>query len=308
MSSEVTKWWKDVEDANAEMQWGFRIDNGDYDDVEAMHAAMFDMLDELKEKGAHDLFELGKKIYNKYAKYSKYNEDLKEVKKKMSYEDALAKLNSGDWDNERFNDAIMDGEVEMPKEESLKEAPENPSTHLGYKEDGEEVIKQVGHSYLLKKGKRYIVRYAPGYYVNDIKASSDEEAINKFLGLEEDLQKLGERKSKRRKLNFTFTGDPAKNVAFFNHANGVEDNGAGVAGPATMSLGEDKVCESQDDYYVVSDGINPRHSYVFDETGRDSAISLVKGYKGDTYWEVLHYVNGNPKMIYNTKDGAIEEK
>ena len=74
MKSEVTKWWNDVEDANIDMKWGFRIDNGNYDDVEAMHAAMFDMLDELKEKGAFELFKQGKKIYNKYAKYSKYND------------------------------------------------------------------------------------------------------------------------------------------------------------------------------------------------------------------------------------------
>lgn len=73
MKSEVTKWWKDVEDENIAMQWGYKIDNGDYDDVEAMHAAMFDMLDELKERGAFELFNRGKKIYNKYAKYSKYN-------------------------------------------------------------------------------------------------------------------------------------------------------------------------------------------------------------------------------------------
>lgn len=78
MKSEVTKWWKDVEDANKEMKWEINIDNGDYSDVEAMHAAMFDMLDNLKEKGAFELFKQGKKIYNKYAKYSKYNEDLKE--------------------------------------------------------------------------------------------------------------------------------------------------------------------------------------------------------------------------------------
>ena len=78
MKSEVTNWWKDVEDANREMKWEINIDNGDYDDVEAMHAAMFDMLDELDNRGASELFKRGKKIYNKYAKYSKYNEELEE--------------------------------------------------------------------------------------------------------------------------------------------------------------------------------------------------------------------------------------
>ena len=92
MKSEVTKWWKDVEDANIANKWEFRIDNGDYSDVEAMHAAMFDMLDLLKDYGAFDLFEKGKKIYNKYAKYSKYTEDLKE---ESTGEYAVIKTN--DW-------------------------------------------------------------------------------------------------------------------------------------------------------------------------------------------------------------------
>ena len=78
MESEVVSWWKEVEDANREMKWEINIDNGDYSDVEAMHAAMFDMLDVLKDKGAFGLFKKGKKIYNKYAKYSKYNEELEE--------------------------------------------------------------------------------------------------------------------------------------------------------------------------------------------------------------------------------------
>lgn len=187
------------------------------------------------------------------------------------------------------------------KTNKLEESPENPSTHLGYKEDGEEVIKQVGHSYLLKKGNRYIVRYAPGYYVHDIKASSDKEAIEKFLGLREDLEMLGERKSKK-KLNFRFTGDPAKDAVFFNHCQGTDVGGASVEA-SSVSLGE-----SQEDYYVVSDGKNPKHSYVFTEKGRESAIDMLKDYKGNGYWEVLHYVKGTPKMIYNTRDGYIEEK
>ena len=35
----------------------------------------------------------------------------------MSFEDAIAKLNSGEWDNERFNDAYLDGEFELPKDD-----------------------------------------------------------------------------------------------------------------------------------------------------------------------------------------------
>ena len=36
---------------------------------------------------------------------------------KLSYQEALEKLNNGEWDNERFNDAVRDGELIMPKED-----------------------------------------------------------------------------------------------------------------------------------------------------------------------------------------------
>jgi len=287
----------------------------------------------------------------------------------------------------------------------LQESPENAGARVTYLLDGEEIIKEQGHCALVKKGNRYIIKYAPGYYVSEIKASNDEEAINKFLGLDESIQKLAERKSKRKLRYGITTGDPAKNAAFFNHAMGSDVGDANIEA-SCVSLGEEKsldslkakvksaydggdmfqtydafeaidkvkaekiankaikeskwakeigiksledlwssfedggnedaddvllevihalddafethiyddideskkVCESQDDYYVVSDGKNPKHSYVFSEKGRDAAIGMLKDYTGNGYWEVLHYVNGNPTMIYNTKDGAIEEK
>ena len=190
----------------------------------------------------------------------------------------------------------------------LQESPENAGARVTYLLDGEEIIKEQGHCALVKKGNRYIIKYAPGYYVSEIKASNDEEAINKFLGLDESIQKLAERKSKRKLRYGITTGDPAKNAAFFNHAMGSDVGDASIEA-SCVSLGEEeKICESQDDYYVVSDGKNPKHSYIFSEKGRDAAIGMLKDYTGNGYWEVLHYVNGNPTMIYNTKDGAIEEK
>ena len=63
----VTKWWKDVEKANEENNWGFQIDNGDYTDIEGMHSAMFDMLSDLRKLDndiAHSLYKRGKQIYN----------------------------------------------------------------------------------------------------------------------------------------------------------------------------------------------------------------------------------------------------
>ena len=37
-------------------------------------------------------------------------------KKRTTYEEALKKLYAGEWDNERFNDAIFEGEIELPQE------------------------------------------------------------------------------------------------------------------------------------------------------------------------------------------------
>ena len=57
--------------------------------------------------------------------------------------------------------------------------------------------------------------------------------------------------------------------------------------------------ESSEDYYVVSDGKNPRHSAVYSEDGKDSAIEDAKSRHG--YWEVLHYVNGKPEKIWSSE-------
>ena len=58
--------------------------------------------------------------------------------------------------------------------------------------------------------------------------------------------------------------------------------------------------ESYDDYYVVSDGKNPRHSSVYSEGGREAAIEDAKSRQG--YWEVLHYVKGKPEKIWPVDD------
>ena len=61
---EIAGWWKEVEAWNKKKK-EFNISN-DYNDVEGMHTAMFDMLDELKSRDK-DLYEKGRKIYNKYS-------------------------------------------------------------------------------------------------------------------------------------------------------------------------------------------------------------------------------------------------
>lgn len=61
------------------------------------------------------------------------------------------------------------------------------------------------------------------------------------------------------------------------------------------------------DYYVVSDGKNPRNSLVFVSGAKDTAIDVAKTKHG--YWEVLHYVDGEPTVIWKkgTQEG-LEEK
>ena len=77
-------------------------------------------------------------------------------------------------------------------DKKLQEGP-NTTTTISVLDDGEKVIKQVGYSGLTKKivnGKPvYVVKYAPGYYVKDIEAKNDYEAIRRFLGLNEGINK-----------------------------------------------------------------------------------------------------------------------
>lgn len=67
--------------------------------------------------------------------------------------------------------------------------------------------------------------------------------------------------------------------------------------------------ESMEDYYVVSDGLNPRKSLVFDENGREYAIEVAKAKSANgSHWEVLHYVNGNPEKIWEPEMNEEKRK
>ena len=67
-------------------------------------------------------------------------------------------------------------------EKLIKEGP-NPGAKVTLLDTDEKIIKELGKSALVKKGKsHYIVKYAPGYFVNSFDARTDEEAIKKFLG------------------------------------------------------------------------------------------------------------------------------
>lgn len=63
--------------------------------------------------------------------------------------------------------------------------------------------------------------------------------------------------------------------------------------------------ESMEDYYVLSDGENPRKSQVFSKI--DDVDAFIKGLKCGAYCELLHYVNGSPKKVWDSKEGKVQE-
>ena len=77
---------------------------------------------------------------------------------------------------------------------------------------------------------------------------------------------------------------------------------------ATLLKEEVVVTESQDDYYVLSDGANPRNSQVFSSLDNvDDFIATLESKKADKHWELLHYVNGTPKKVWDSESGKVEE-
>ena len=66
--------------------------------------------------------------------------------------------------------------------------------------------------------------------------------------------------------------------------------------------------ESQEDYYVLSDGKNPRNSQVLSSVDNlDDFIAKLDSNKCGDYCELLHYVKGEPKKVWDSKDGKVEE-
>ena len=71
---------------------------------------------------------------------------------------------------------------------------------------------------------------------------------------------------------------------------------------------DEKLQESQDDYYVLGDGANPKHSTVITEIDNlDDFIAKLDANKCDGYCELLHYVKGEPKKVWDSKTGKVEE-
>jgi len=77
---------------------------------------------------------------------------------------------------------------------------------------------------------------------------------------------------------------------------------------ATLLKEDVVVTESQEDYYVLSDGANPKNSQVFSSLDNvDDFIATLESKKADKHWELLHYVNGNPTKIWDSENGRVEE-
>lgn len=96
-----------------------------------------------------------------------------------------------------------------------------------------------------------------------------------------------------------------KNVATCEELEVAKKDFIGVATLLKEELNE----ASQDDYYVLSDGKDPRRSHVYsNDVNVEELIANLEKVKNDYgYWELLHYVNGAPKKIWSTEEGRIGE-
>ena len=66
--------------------------------------------------------------------------------------------------------------------------------------------------------------------------------------------------------------------------------------------------ESSNDYWVLSDGLNPRNSLVISSIGDfETFIQKLEKLNNETdsYWELLHYEYGTPIKVWTTEDGII---
>lgn len=304
MESEVTKWWKDVEDANKEMKWDFKIDNGDYSDVEAMHAAMFDMLDDLKEKGASDLFNRGKKIYNKYA-ISKYNEELKEscsdkelVDKlvafgtcadekeakervaKMSKEDKekMCKSLSAQAKDHLLNDSLNESDEVARVEYCVMDKDNNNIECFDNTDDAIAFAKE-------HEGIRVLeVQYGP----KDENGDEEELGCEEVWSIRESLKEENiEEKKSKKKYKIRYTGDPAKDAAFFNHAMG-SDKGDVSVEKSSVSLGEGYVGQDVEDFLDVISDNEAIETLVISNIDADDYTEAFKGKYEDLDSNLLH--------------------
>ena len=74
-------------------------------------------------------------------------------------------------------------------------------------------------------------------------------------------------------------------------------------------LKEEAIEEAQDDYWVLSDGKNPKNSSVFSSIDDENkVIAKLEKAKGNGYWELLHMVNGNAHKVWDSEHGRVDEE
>lgn len=78
--------------------------------------------------------------------------------------------------------------------------------------------------------------------------------------------------------------------------------------PKERKVLKESINEEVDDYYLLSDGKNPKNSHVFPEIKDvDEFIKNLESANTDMYRELLHFVNGKEKKIWDSKHGKVEE-
>ena len=97
-------------------------------------------------------------------------------------------------------------------------------------------------------------------------------------------------------------------IQAFKALEDIDDNAVVVKVKPRKTLKESVIKESADDYYVLSDGKNPKNSKVYANIEDiDKFIADLEANKGDSYHELLHYLKGEPKKVWSSSEGKIEE-
>lgn len=107
MGKEVRDWWNEVETWNYANGYKYDIDNSEGDDEDLL-VAMYDMLMEIKDENV-DLYNRGKKIYNKYAQ-SKITENVEDniTKETIRTPRGTFEIYKGTWEDFQKEDDVKD--------------------------------------------------------------------------------------------------------------------------------------------------------------------------------------------------------
>ena len=97
-------------------------------------------------------------------------------------------------------------------------------------------------------------------------------------------------------------------IQAFKALEDIDDNAVVIKPKKQLQESKAPIKESAEDYWVISDGKNARRSTVFSSIDNlDEFISKLEADKNNSYAELLHYVNGNPKKVWDSNSGRVEE-